>query len=183
MCHGLDNFAKVQAHVESLKKWSAQALIDRKALQRTRGFLVYVTLTYSSMTPYFKGLHLTLESWRPDRDEDGWKLSTRAVADHLHETGGDWQGSDNKTSSESNSPPSLVAPVSRFAEYVVALSELTSSELPPKVLVRPRSAAVTAVMFGDASGSGFGTSLWLHGSDKIHATPTAYGLKNTLRGP
>jgi hypothetical protein len=27
------------------------------------------------MIPYLKGLHLTIDSWRPHRDEDGWRLT------------------------------------------------------------------------------------------------------------
>jgi hypothetical protein len=35
-----------------------------------RGFLVYVV---RSMRPYLKGLHLTMDGWRPGRDDKGWK--------------------------------------------------------------------------------------------------------------
>eukprot|EP00957_Ditylum_brightwellii_P056820 4307432-Ditylum_brightwellii.AAC.1 len=31
--------------------------------------------TYPEMVPYLKGTHHTLESWRPTRDEDGWKYT------------------------------------------------------------------------------------------------------------
>ena len=27
-----------------------------------------------AMTPYMKGVHLTLDSWRPYRDGEGWRL-------------------------------------------------------------------------------------------------------------
>lgn len=46
--------------------------IDRKELERKRGFLVYVSRTYPSMTPYLKGMHHTLEvviSIRIERDQ------------------------------------------------------------------------------------------------------------------
>ncbi|KAL7572454.1 hypothetical protein ACA910_006630 [Epithemia clementina (nom. ined.)] len=43
------------------------------------------------------------------------------------------------------------------------------SKEPPHVLVRPETQASAAMMFGDASGAGFGTSLWLQGSKHIHA--------------
>jgi hypothetical protein len=38
-----------------------------------RGFLVYVARTYPAMRPYLKGLHLTIDGWRPGRDDKGWK--------------------------------------------------------------------------------------------------------------
>jgi hypothetical protein len=38
-----------------------------------RGYLIYVARTYSTMRPYLKGLNLTVDRWRPGRDEEGWK--------------------------------------------------------------------------------------------------------------
>lgn len=49
--------------------------VDRKELERRRGFLVYVSRTYPAMTPYLKGIHQTLDGWREGRDEDGWRLT------------------------------------------------------------------------------------------------------------
>ncbi|KAL7577357.1 hypothetical protein ACA910_002090 [Epithemia clementina (nom. ined.)] len=66
-----ERWAKVKGHIATLKGWSNREKIDRKALERIRGFLVYVTMTYGALTPYLKGLHLTLESWREDRNADG----------------------------------------------------------------------------------------------------------------
>ena len=37
-------------------------------------FLVYVSIKYKNMTPYPKGFHLTIYSWRPYEDEEGWRL-------------------------------------------------------------------------------------------------------------
>ena len=34
-------------------------------MESIRGFLVYFSRTYRDMNPYLKGLHLTLDSWRP----------------------------------------------------------------------------------------------------------------------
>ena len=38
------------------------------------GEVVYVFSTYRDMNPYFKGVHLTLDIWRPYGDEEGWML-------------------------------------------------------------------------------------------------------------
>ncbi|KAL7571472.1 hypothetical protein ACA910_019224 [Epithemia clementina (nom. ined.)] len=65
--------------------------------------------------------------------------------------------------------PATVKPVSRFAEDVAALKSLTSGEKPPRVLARPKESAVAAMMFGDASGADFGTSLWIQEAADIHA--------------
>jgi hypothetical protein len=39
------------------------------------------------ITPYLKGIRLTLDSWRPWRREDGWKMTVREVRQALQEKG------------------------------------------------------------------------------------------------
>jgi hypothetical protein len=73
-----DKWDKVKKHL----KWIADNMenpggLDNKVLQSIRGFLVYVARTYQMMVPYLKGIHNTIDSWRPGRNEDGWKYSTR----------------------------------------------------------------------------------------------------------
>ncbi|KAL7559902.1 hypothetical protein ACA910_007270 [Epithemia clementina (nom. ined.)] len=70
-----ERWTKVKGHIGSLQNWASHVHIDRKALERIRGFLVYVTLTNASMTAYLKRIHLTLDSWRPDWDDKGWKMT------------------------------------------------------------------------------------------------------------
>ena len=58
----------------------------------------------------------------------------------------------------------ITAPVSvrqlpRFKSDVRAMKELTDFENPPKLLARPRKGAKAVIIFGDASGEGFGSSL------------------------
>eukprot|EP00536_Pseudo-nitzschia_multiseries_P008909 jgi/Psemu1/21777/gm1.21777_g len=48
--------------------------IHHKRLELCVGSLVYVAMTYTSMVPYLKGLYLTLNSWRPHRDEKRWTI-------------------------------------------------------------------------------------------------------------
>jgi hypothetical protein len=49
-------------------------MVDHKVWGRTQGFLVYVVRTYKPMAPFILGSHLTIDSWRPGRDEEVWKL-------------------------------------------------------------------------------------------------------------
>jgi DNA-binding transcriptional regulator GbsR (MarR family) len=46
-----------------------------KRLEQIRGFLCHLAMTYENITPFLKGLHLTLASYLPQRDAKGWKLS------------------------------------------------------------------------------------------------------------
>ncbi|KAI2508968.1 hypothetical protein MHU86_5463 [Fragilaria crotonensis] len=54
-----------------------QGKIPHKQAERIRGFLIYVSRTYTAMVPYLKGLHLTLDFWRGGRDNEGWKIIGR----------------------------------------------------------------------------------------------------------
>jgi hypothetical protein len=47
--------------------------IDHKVLERIRGFLVYVDRTYKPLMPFLMGLHMSIDGWRPVRDEV-WRL-------------------------------------------------------------------------------------------------------------
>ncbi|KAL7572801.1 hypothetical protein ACA910_014658 [Epithemia clementina (nom. ined.)] len=112
------------------------------------------------MVPYLKGLHLTLESWRKDRDEDGWKMTAKERA--LVNRGKD----EERDAVEENYNPNMkapdkVIPAPRFADDVYVLTELTKSAQTLQVLVHLTGQAIAALMFGDASGTVFGTSLWL----------------------
>lgn len=51
--------------------------LNHKELERKRGFLVHLAMTFETMVPFLKGLHLTLDSWRAGRKEDGWKVSQK----------------------------------------------------------------------------------------------------------
>ena len=53
---------------------SSDGMVDRKRLEQIRGFLIYVSRTYPWMPPYLKGLHLTIDGWRPGRDAEGFKV-------------------------------------------------------------------------------------------------------------
>ena len=38
--------------------------VYHKILECIRGFLIYVARTFKWMTPYLKGLHMTIDVWR-----------------------------------------------------------------------------------------------------------------------
>ena len=48
--------------------------MDQTRLKSIGGFLVYGSITYRDINPYLKGLHLTLDTWIPHRDEEGRKI-------------------------------------------------------------------------------------------------------------
>ncbi len=52
-------------------------------LLQIRSFLMYVVHTYPWINPYMKGLHLTIDSWRPFRGADGFKLRGKELENAL----------------------------------------------------------------------------------------------------
>ena len=58
----------IQELVDMEDKW--ERWLDRAKIESIRGFLLYVARIYWDMNPYLKGLHLTLDSCRPFKDED-----------------------------------------------------------------------------------------------------------------
>ena len=134
---------------------------DQPKGTRTHTRFPCLRLTY--IRHYDPGIHLTLESWRQDRDEEGWRLPEKDRRKRVRE----WR------EKASEILPEYVAKVPRYDGDVAALSELTKDETPPKILARPLKGSKVAILFGDASGEGFGSSLWIYGTSTIE---TEHGL-------
>lgn len=134
--------------------------LPRAELESARGFLIYISLTYTAMVPYLKGLHLMIDGWRPQRDQDGWKEVGRCYETVI-------EGSNREKA------PDKMKAVMRSPGDLQALDELTEAPHPPQIIARPSATACAAFGFGDASGAGFGQSLWLMGEEDIDVF---YGL-------
>jgi hypothetical protein len=114
-----------------------------------------------------KGIHLTLDFWRAGRgrdgwpvNDDGWRLSN--TIDNKLEDSETRQGGGLE-------PPKFVQEDERLADDLWMLQKLTEDEEPPQVVVRAKETAV-GYLFGDASGGGFGTSLWTVGTGMVDLT-------------
>eukprot|EP00536_Pseudo-nitzschia_multiseries_P014333 jgi/Psemu1/38294/gm1.38294_g len=127
--------------------------IQYKTLESWVGFLLYVAMTYKSVILYLKGLYLSLNLWRPHQDEKGWGI--------LHSC-------CDKSISPEGKPPMRVTTVIRFKVNVKAFTELSSAVDPPRILVGACTKEACYVV-RDASGSGFGSSIWKPKERKIHA--------------
>eukprot|EP00957_Ditylum_brightwellii_P087825 6688368-Ditylum_brightwellii.AAC.1 len=112
------------------------------------------------ITPYLKGVHLMLESWRPNRDVDGWKFSKKQWLEILEEA--DWNTYEE---SGTQNAPDYVKAVPRLGSDLEALHTLSKSETPSHCLVRGVSVNHTLYGFVDASGGGFGSTFWAPGSN------------------
>lgn len=53
-------------------------------LESARGFLIHVVgSTYNQLNPFLNGVHLTLDSWRANRKEDGRKMTPKEWEGYL----------------------------------------------------------------------------------------------------
>jgi hypothetical protein len=74
-----ERWEKTQRHVLRLRELvEAGTLLPHRELESMRGFLVCISRTYPAMTTFLKGLNLTIDVCRPDRDEEGWQLNNNA---------------------------------------------------------------------------------------------------------
>jgi hypothetical protein len=127
-------------------------MVDHKVLERTRGFLVYVARTYKPMAPFILGFHLTIDSWRPGRDEEGWRLRQAEVEANLESD--DESDTEEAHGGEERAPPRLVLSVPRLRDDLNVLIKVTEVEAPPLRRVRASRKVNILYGFGDASGSG-----------------------------
>lgn len=156
-----ERWSKVFRHLETIESWlgTDPTRIPYKDLESIRGYLVYICVTYRAANPYLRGIHLTLDSWRPDRDEEGWRRTSVPESLLLEKGGLDFQGESDH--------PAFVGAVPRLADDIRALKVLFSGNTPIMAPVRPSQTSMVLYMFGDASGDGFGLSLWRHGTSHI----------------
>jgi hypothetical protein len=77
---------KARLHISELLSRLAKSLgglLNYNRLEEIRGFLGHIAMTYLVITPYLKGLHLTLALFHPGRKEFGWKLTPSEWSPYL----------------------------------------------------------------------------------------------------
>ena len=82
-------------------------MLSRKWIEQIRGFMNYIAQTYRYMIPYLNGLHMTLDGWRPGRDNEGWNRKSK-VRDDVTST-----STDTTTLSDEDSTGLLESGVGR----------------------------------------------------------------------
>jgi hypothetical protein len=78
-----EKWNKTKCLIAELEEMVALDCLPLTRLLQIRGFLIYVVRTYPWINPYMKGLHLTIDSWRPFRGPDGLKLRGKKLASAL----------------------------------------------------------------------------------------------------
>ena len=145
-----EKWNKAKTWVQEMEEWEPDK-IPLKRLMSARGFLLYVSRAFPDMVPYLKGLHATIDSWRPGRDDEGWKV--------------EWSG-DALDDGARTVAPSWVKAVPRWKDDVRALGELLEGDQPAVRQARRNNSNKVLYAFGDASQAGFGTTVEV--DDNIH---------------
>ena len=153
-----------------IKHWHEEVITQKSVtvnaaqMERDVGFLVHMSRTFPAIFPYLKGFYLTLNSWRTGRNDEGWKysMSEWRAALGLDEDMPSYQVKDRaravNPAQEHFDRPDSVGVVPRLQPDLVALMELFEAESPSHRLVRGAKLDTAKVVFGDASGGGFGSS-------------------------
>ena len=154
-------------------KWLEEQVTHTKGLEMkkalsVRGFLVHAARVYPDLKPYLKGLHLTLESWRPDRDEHGWTRND--WIDYFE--AGDLEDSELIAERTKKQAPAYVQPVPLLQWSVQVLKALTQQSSPVQRPIRARQGTSVMYGFGDASGEGYGSSF----TRKDHKLSVRHGV-------
>lgn len=172
---------KTKEIIEKIRRELQSGRIDFKNLESMTGYLVYVAQAYPAMKPYLSGLYGTLNSWRPNRTPEGFKLRKEkkrpkresVVKEEVDfEQNEDWRVRCREEDEDiclerldyadtGESPPSFVRFVKRAEGDVAALEILSSDLVPPLRVVRGGDSVSLIYGFGDASGSGFGAAIQL----------------------
>jgi hypothetical protein len=104
------------------------------------------------MTPYLIGLHMTIDSWRDNRDAEGWWVKPRGEPLLM-----------SKNQEQRREGPKKVKAVPRLPEDLETLATLLGSSEPKMQRVRCRWHGQEFYGFGDASESSFGASFQVDG--------------------
>ena len=141
----------------------ARPFLDRRELERETGFLNHLSMTFETMVPYLKGFYLTLNSWREGRDENDWKLSPKRWRMILSARASNEGLTDDELSlamkeQEEAGAPALVRASPSLIHDISALWFMMGSITSPEVSIRSKTVVTVVYGFGDASGSGLGST-------------------------
>jgi hypothetical protein len=171
-----DKWDKAKAQVEEIITMveTNPNRLDHKRLEQVRGFLQYVTQTYSGMTPYIIGFHLTIDGWRDNRLDTGWRKKEPLKGPTLEGARGDGGVGEEMLAMEQalghtreemglgsslpEEPPTFVKAAPRLLSDLLAFRALMSGEKPPLKRARCSKVATAIYSFVDASGRGFGST-------------------------
>ena len=165
-----EKWDKTKGLLKELTEMLTKGPLPLQRMLEIRGFLMYVVRTYPWLNPYMKGMHLTINSWRAGRAEDGFKMTAKELQVFENskwanvgfpcrraDEEGDG-GTPTTRAPEEECAPATVEPVLRYLRDLECLAQLTDTGEPPCQLYRDRRQSAFFVV-GDASGKGKGNAI------------------------
>ena len=138
-------------------KEDGRPMLVRKELEKVTGFLNHLSMTFDDMTPFLKGLYLTMNSWRPNRDDEDWKVTDirwrLILLDRLDRGLMSTKEFEDKWADDPGAPV-MVTASPRLSSDVDALAAIMAPEVVPRVSIRSKTILSVIYGFGDASGTG-----------------------------
>ena len=186
----LKKWKKTQDILKEIHGFLDSGSIPYKLLESRCGYMVYVAQAFPAMRPFLVGLYGSLNSWRPDRTPDGFKIPNNSKRRKLNPVSEGWEKRDfededlwkmNRLDREdlpnsdihrfgSISPPESVKFTTRARSDVEFLMKLTLGEVPLRRRVRGNKMVSLVYGFGDASGRGFGSAIQLESGEVFYRT-------------
>jgi hypothetical protein len=130
-------------------------------LESSTGFLVHLAMFFEDFMPLLKEFFNTMNLWRLQQGEDGYKATDKQWRHYLDKILGSKGFVEDKDNiMEAKCAPKMVLRGSMgFANSVFALELLMLSEKVPKVVVRASNTLHVFYGFCDASGKGLGSGI------------------------
>lgn len=148
---------------EDLK--TGQLSLNHKELEKQCGFLVHLAMTFPNIMLFLKEVYVTMNSWHPNRGENGWQLLDQDWRDYLDSLLEEaiMCEEEKVNLQDSRDAPKTVDTSRGFESSAQALKKLFEPVTVPKILFRSQSTVHVVHGFGDALGLGFGS-----GTVKVH---------------
>ncbi|KAL7556111.1 hypothetical protein ACA910_006202 [Epithemia clementina (nom. ined.)] len=152
--------ARLRGLINQATMRNGQHQIEHKPKEQVASFLNHIARAFLTIKIYLYGVYATMNSWRPDRDEEGWRIGDYKI----------------ECKSQSLQAPKRVRLVKRMIFDVAALESLTESPVPPERVLRPsKHGSRSRYIFADASGAGLGSTDWSPGDDQIQVEYGTWG--------
>lgn len=151
----LNKAKKIIADIIAELEESSDDSLDFKQLEKHRGYLIHVCTTYKQFVPFMKGIHQTLDSWRPNQKSDGWRMSSSKWSTLLAQLPDEERDAIIEMNCNKKRRPKRVTAVPRLGADLRALSSMLEPDIPAKVCVRYRKCVQAILGMGDAAKTGF----------------------------
>ncbi len=135
-------------------------MVNRKLQETIRGFFIHLQCTYPALTPFLKGMHLTIDGWREGRDLNMWKVPhyKKSMDGYWDESLEQWIPTGGATST--TAPTDVLAAPWLWPD-LWSLASLLASPMPPIRYLRPRQIRLALYGCVDASGAGYASTIEL----------------------